>query len=73
MTDYTFDDFVAVAKKMQEMKKRTAHTIVYHPNDWDVLKSTLEKDGWAVHSTHRASNGFSELTLHPLMRVSLLC
>ena len=61
MRCYTFDDFVAAAKKMQEIKKRTVHTVVYHPNDWDVLKSTLEKDG------------LSALTLHPLMRVSLLC
>ncbi len=48
---------------MQEIKKRTVHTVVYHPNDGDVLKSTLEKDGWTVHSEHRAINGFSELTL----------
>lgn len=71
MSDYTFDDFVAAAKKMQEMRKNTAHTIVYHPNDEGVLKSILEKDGWTVHSSHRASNGFSELTLHPLMRSGL--
>ena len=45
---------------MQEIKKRTVHTVVYHPNDWDVLKSTLENDGWTVH---RAINGFSALTL----------
>ena len=69
----TFDDFVAVAQKMQEIKKRTVHTVVYHPNDGGVLKSTLEKDGRTVHSSHRAINGFSTLTLRPLMRVSLLC
>ena len=51
MTDYTFDDFAAVAKKMQEIKKSTVHTVVYHPNDWDVLKSTLENDGWTVQLT----------------------
>ena len=69
--DYTFDDFAAVAKKMQELRKNTAHTIVYHPNDGAVLKSTLDNGGWTMHSAHRASNGFSELTLHPVMRDGL--